>query len=86
MRRFNQLIAHVRENRNKQYSKEVEATTYKTLAERHKKMLGVRRKNSCKRRHHVLPDMDEEDDEEEDVCSVIPEDELMLLAEMIEPV
>ena len=84
MRRFNQLIAHVRENRNKQYSKDVEASTYKTLAERHKKLLGMRCKNSRKHRHHVLPDTDEE--EEENVCSVIPEDELMLLAEMIEPV
>ena len=45
IRRFNELIKEVRENHNKQYSKEVEVATYKTLAERHKKMLRVKCKN-----------------------------------------
>jgi hypothetical protein len=78
MRRFNQLIAHVRENRNKQYSKDVEEATVKSLAETYNKMLGVKRKNSRKRRRHVVPENtdDEHEDEEDDS---VAEDELMLL-------
>jgi hypothetical protein len=81
MRRFNQLLAQVRENRNKQYSKNVEDATYKMLAERYKMMLGVRRKNSHKHHHHVLPDSDAEEEEDDD-DSVVPEDELILLCGM----
>jgi isopropylmalate/homocitrate/citramalate synthase len=84
MRRYNQLMSEVRDNQNKQYTKEVEDSTLKTLAERHKSMLGVRHKNSRKRRHHVSPkDTDDEEQEDED-NSIIPEDELVLLA--MEPV
>jgi hypothetical protein len=85
MRRFNQLLAQVRENRNKQYSKEVEDSTSKILAERYKVQLGVRRKNSRKRRRHVLPDSGAEDEEDDD-NSVFPEDELILLSSVMEQV
>jgi hypothetical protein len=52
MRRFNNLLAEVRINQAKQYSKEVENVIFKTLAERYKTVIGVRRKNSqkCRRR------------------------------------
>jgi len=86
MRRFNQLLAQVRENRNKQYSKEVEDSTSKMLAERYKVLLGVRRKNSRKRRRrHVLQDSGAEDEEDDD-NSVFPEDELILLSSVMEEV
>jgi predicted aminopeptidase len=84
MRRYNQLLAEVRDNRNKQYCKEVEDSTFKTLAERYKKMLGVRRKNSRKRRHHVSPEGTDDEEQEDDDDSIVPEDELVLLA--MEPV
>ena len=84
MRRYNQLIAEVRDNQNKQYCKEVEDSTFKTLAERYKKMLVVRRKNNWKRHHCVSPeDMDDKEQEDDDDL-IVPEDELMLLA--MEPV
>jgi hypothetical protein len=79
MRRFNNLLAEVRTNRGKQYSKEVENATFRTLAERHKTVMGVRRKNSRKRRRRVSDPFDEEDEENVDDSSVIPEDELSLL-------
>jgi hypothetical protein len=88
MQPFNQLLAEVRNNQNKQYSKEVEDATFKTLAERYKTIMGVRHKNSCKHHHHVLPeDLDDEEEDEED-SSIIPEDELSLLvnAAMMEQV
>jgi hypothetical protein len=85
MRRFNQLLTQVRENRNKQYSKEVEDSTYKMLAERYNVMLGVRRKNSRKRRRQVLPDSGAEEEEDDD-NSVFPEDELVLLSSVMEGV
>jgi hypothetical protein len=62
IRQYNQLISEIRNNQNKQYMKEVEDLTLRTLAERHTSMLGVRRKNSRKRCHHVLPE--DTDDEE----------------------
>lgn len=77
IRRFNELIKEVRENRNKQYSKSVEEETFKTLAERHKKVLGVKRKNARKRRRIVLSDEEEEDEDEDDIY---PDDELELLS------
>ena len=83
MQRFNQLLTEVRENRNKQYSKEVEKSTYKMLAERHKVMLGVRCKNSHKQHHHVLPDSGAEEEDDDD-NSIFPEDELVLLSSMME--
>jgi hypothetical protein len=79
MRRFNNLITEVRTNRGKQYSKEVENATFRTLAERHKTVMGVRRKNSRKHRRRVSDPFDEEDEENVDDSSVIPEDELSLL-------
>jgi hypothetical protein len=78
IRRFNQLHVQVRDNRNKQYCKEVEEATYKMLAERHKKMLGVKHKNCRKRRRLVLLDNSDGEDEDDD-DSVVPEDELVLL-------
>jgi len=77
IRRFNQLCADVRANRNKQFAKEVEEATVKTLAERYDKMLavGVLRKNARKRRRHgVMVDTDEEEDGEEEL--VVAEDQL----------
>jgi hypothetical protein len=79
MRRFNNLLAEVRINRAKQYSKEVENVIFKTLAERYKTVMGVRRKNSQKRHHRVLDHLGEEDEDDLNDSSVIPEDELSLL-------
>ena len=71
IRRFNQLFEDVKANRDKQFAKEVEEATVKTLAQRYNKMLavGVRRKNGHKRRRHgvMVNTDDEEDDEEEEV-------------------
>jgi hypothetical protein len=81
MRRFNNLLAEVRINRAKQYSKEVENVIFKTLAERYKTVMGVRRKNTRKRRRHVLDHLGEEDEYDlDDSSSIIPEDELSLLS------
>jgi hypothetical protein len=81
MRRFNNLLAEVRINRAKQYSKEVENVIFKTLAERYKTVMGIRRKNSRKRRHRVLDHLGEEDEDDlDDSSSIIPEDELSLLS------
>jgi hypothetical protein len=80
MRHFNQLIAEVRNNRNKQYSKEVEDATTRTLAERYQTLMAVRGRNSCKHRQHVPDHSDDEANNEEDDDSIIPEDELILLA------
>jgi hypothetical protein len=81
MRRFNNLLAEVRINRAKQYSKEVENVIFKTLAERYKTVMGIRRKNSRKRRRRVLDHLGEEDEYDlDDSSSVIPEDELSLLS------
>ena len=86
MRRFNKLLEEVRTNRNKLYSKEVEETTFKTLAERYKAMLVGSRKNSRKRRRHVCEHSDRDDDEDDDDYTIIPEDELILLASTMEQV
>ena len=86
MRRFNKLIEEVRTNRNKLYSKEVEETTFKTLAERYKAMLVGSHKNSCKRHRHVCEHSDRDDDEDDDDYTIIPEDELILLASAMEEV
>jgi hypothetical protein len=81
MRRFNNLLAEVRINRAKQYSKEVENGIFKTLAERYKTVMGIRRKNSRKRHHRVLDHLGEEDEYDlDDSSSIIPEDELSLLS------
>ena len=78
--RFNELNDAVTKNREKQYKETVEKEIYQTLAERYKKMLGVKRKNSRKRRHHMVPreDGDGEENEEEDGRMVTPKDELVL--------
>ena len=80
MRRFNQLIAEVRNNRNKQYSKEVEDATTRTLAERYQTLMAVRGRNSRKHCRHVPDHSEDEANDEEDDDSIIPEDELILLA------
>jgi len=80
IRRFNELNTQVMENRNKQYSKEVEDAAYKTLAGRYEKMISVKRKNGRKRRRQVIPEnTDDEEEEEEDEDLVFPEDQLALL-------
>ena len=80
MCRFNNLLAEVRINQAKQYSKEVENVIFKTLAERYKTVIGVRRKNSQKCRRRLLDDMGEEDEDDlDDSSSIIPEDELSFL-------
>ena len=80
MRRFNILLAEVRNNRNKQYSKEVEDATTRTLAERYQTLMAVRGRNSRKRWRHHVPDSDDEANQEEDDDSIYAEDELILLA------
>ena len=81
MRRFYNLLAEVRINQAKQYSKEVENGIFKTLAERYKTVMGIRSKNSRKRRRCVLDHLGEEDEYDlDDSSSVIPEDELSLLS------
>mgnify|MGYP003396388388 CR=1 FL=1 len=86
MRRFNKLIEEVRTNQNKLYSKEVEETTFKTLAERYKAMLVGSRKNSRKRRRHGSELGHGGEDEDDDDNPIIPEDELILLASIIKGV
>jgi hypothetical protein len=80
MRHFNQLIAEVRNNQNKQYSKEVEDATTRTLAERYQTLMAVRGRNSRKHHRHVPDHSEDEANNEEDDDSIIPEDELILLA------
>jgi hypothetical protein len=80
MRRFNILLAKVRNNQNKQYSKEVEDATTRTLAERYQTLMAVRGRNSHKRWRHHVPDSDDEANQEEDDDSIYAEDELILLA------
>jgi len=86
MRRFNKLLEEVRTNQNKLYSKDVEETTFKTLAERYKALLAGSRKNRRKRHHHVCEHSDRDDDEDDDDNTIIPEDELILLASAMEEV
>jgi hypothetical protein len=80
MRHFNILLAKVRNNQNKQYSKEVEDATTRTLAERYQTLMAVRGRNSRKRWRHHVPDSDDEANQEEDDDSIYAEDELILLA------
>jgi hypothetical protein len=86
MRRFNELLDEVRTNRNKQYSKDVEEASMKTLAERYKALLAGSRKNSRKRRRHGSEHSDADADEDDDDNPIIPEDELILLASTMEEV
>jgi hypothetical protein len=86
MRRFNELIEEVRTNRNKPYSKDVEEATFKTLAERYKALLAGSRKNSRKRHRHGSELGHGGEDEDDDDNPIIPEDELILLASIIEGV
>ena len=77
MRRFNILQAKVRNNQNKQYSKEVEDATTRTLAERYQTLMAVR---GMKHKHQHVPDHSKDEANDEDDDSIIPEDELILLA------
>ena len=86
MRWFNELIEEVRTNQNKPYSKDVEEATFKTLAERYKALLAGSRKNSRKRRRHGSELGHGGEDEDDDDNPIIPEDELVLLASIIEGV
>jgi len=80
IKRFNKLIEEVRVNRGQQYKVMVEKEVCQTLAERYRKMLGVKRKNSRKRRHHMVTgaNVDDEEDEDKDGSNILPEDELVL--------
>jgi hypothetical protein len=61
--------------------------TFKTLAERYKALLaGSRKKNSRKRHRHVCEHSDRDDDKDDDDNTIIPEDELILLASTMEQV
>jgi len=81
MRRFNKLLEEVRGNRNKQYSDEVEDVTLKVLAERHSALMRGSCKNSRKHRRHFTEFSNlSEDEEDDDDTSVVPEDDLILLA------
>jgi hypothetical protein len=87
MRRFNELLEDVRGNRNKQYSDEVEDMTLKALAERHRALMRRSGKNSRKRRRHSTEfSADQSDEEDDDDASVVPEDDLGLLATQLERV
>jgi hypothetical protein len=76
-----QLIAKVRNNQNKQYSKEVDDATTRTLAERYQTLMAVRGRNSHKHHWHVPDHSEDEANDEENDDSIIPEDELILLAD-----
>jgi phosphate starvation-inducible protein PhoH len=80
IKRFNKLIKEIRVNRGQQYKVMVEKEVCQTLAKRYRKMLGVKHKNSHKRRHHMVTgaNIDDEEDEDEDGSNVFPEDELVL--------
>ena len=80
MRHFNILQAEVRNNQNKQYSKEVVDATTWTLAERYQTLMAVRGRNSCKHWWHHIPDSNDEANQEEDDDLIYAEDELILLA------
>jgi hypothetical protein len=54
--------------------------TLKALAERHKALMRGSRKNSNKRRRHSMEIYDQSDEGDDDDTSVIPEDDLCLLA------
>jgi hypothetical protein len=88
MRRFNTLVSEVRDNRNKQYCDEVEDMTQKALAVRHKaKMKGSSKNNRKRRRHSTeISDQYEEGDDDNDDKSVIPDDDLCILATQLEKV
>ena len=87
MRRFNKLLEDVRGNRNKHYSNEVKDMTLKALAERHRALMRRSGKNSRKRCHHLTEfHADQSDEEDDDDASVIPEDDLGLLATQLERV
>jgi hypothetical protein len=81
MRQSNELLKDIRGNQNKQYSDEVEDMTLKALAERHRAFMRGSRKNSCKRHCHSMEfSADLSDKEDDDDASVIPKDDLGLLA------
>ena len=85
MRRFNELLEDVRGNRNKQYSDEVEDMTLKALAERHRALMRRSGKNSRKCCHHLTEfRADQSDEEDNDDASIVPEDDLGLLATQLE--
>ena len=73
---FNELNQLVQKNRTKQYAKQVEEETFKTLAKRYQSMLGVNCKNSqAKPCHRAMQEDDDSDD-----SSIKPQDELHLMA------
>jgi hypothetical protein len=85
MRQFNELLKDVRGHQNKQYSNEVEDMTLKALAERHRALMRRSGKNSCKRHRHLMKfRADQSDEEDDDDASVVPEDDLGLLATQLE--
>ena len=85
MRQFSKLLEDMHTNRNKQYSKDVEGTTFKTLAERYKTIMAVTGKNGWKHHHcHCMSaHLEEEDEKDDDDSSVIPQDALILLVNLV---
>jgi hypothetical protein len=80
LRRFNKLIEEVRSNRNKNYSDEVEDMIVKKIAERNKALMRGSGKKGRKRRRHDAEHSEMLNEEEGDDSSVIPKDNLVLLA------
>ena len=64
---FNELNLLVQENRVKQYTKQVEEETFKTLTKRYESMLSVNHKNSQEKYHYAA--MQKESDNSND-CSI----------------
>ena len=84
MRRFNKLLEDMCTNQNKQYSKDVEEATFKTLAERYKTIMVVTGNYGWKHhQHYMTAHLEEEDKEEDDDSSAIPHDELILLVNSV---
>jgi hypothetical protein len=85
MRRFNKLLEDVRGNQNKHYFNEVKDMTLKALAERHRALMRRSGKNSHKHCRHLMEfSTDQSDEEDDNDASVVPEDNLGLLAAQLE--
>jgi hypothetical protein len=77
-------LKDIRGNQNKQYSNGVRHSRH---AERHRALMRRSSKNSCKRHHHLTEfSADQSDEEDDDDASIIPKDDLGLLATQLEQV
>ena len=76
---FNQRLKDVHTNWNKQYSKDVEAAIFKTLADRCKNIMAATGKNGLEHHFCHMSAHLEAEEEEDDDSSFIPQDELIFL-------